>query len=205
VDKTLEVNPRIKNNMLAAKFRPVPDALFRPFNDFGVSGNKKTFKSLHSHHRKSHAAETEYKKKRMVEDLMTHFAVASSQSTRIKASASVIAGAKSAQSPFDMWSGVSEPGSKLTFALVKINVEPPVSPARRDVCFAKDVLLHPPQLNLSRAHSASPVLLLNLQSDEGGPDGHVLHWASKGSGLQADAFGVFVVENAEGVDGVGKV
>jgi hypothetical protein len=49
------------------------------------------------------------------------------------------------------------------------------------------------------------VLLLHQQSDKGGPNGHVLHWAAKGSGFQADALGVFVVENAERVNGVGKV
>jgi len=89
--------------------------------------------------------------------------------------------------------------------LFEINIEPPVPPTRRDVSFGKHMLLHPPQLNLSRVHSASPVLLLYQQSDKSGPNGHVLHGASKGSGFQADAFGIFVVENAESVDGVGKV
>jgi hypothetical protein len=96
-------------------------------------------------------------------------------------------------------------GSILTFALFKVDIKPAIPPARWDVSFCENVLLHSPQLNLPWVHPAGPVLFLHKQSDKGGPNGHVLHWASKGSGFQADAFGVFVIENTEGVNGVGKV
>lgn len=69
----------------------------------------------------------------------------------------------------------------------------------------KHIRMQLAELHRLAADALHPAALADVLCDEGSPDGHRVHGASAGCGFEADAAGVFVTEDAEGVQGAGVV